>query len=132
YILSRLQPTLHLGFPRREDELAILRYHMPFAPDDMLAVTASFLQEAHQLNLEFSVRDGIHLLQYALKRLAQDPSHPVAKDERWREALVKVLGEEALDLESLSRRRKGALGDQPLPRGMGDFFFGSDDPLHPG
>ena len=32
YILSRLQPTLGMGFPAREDELAILRYHLPFAP----------------------------------------------------------------------------------------------------
>ena len=31
YILSRLQPTLTLGFPSRDDEMAILRYHLPFA-----------------------------------------------------------------------------------------------------
>ncbi len=132
YILSRLQPTLNLGFPRREDELAILRYHLPFAPAEILALTVDFLQDAHQLNLEFSVRDGIHLLQYALKRLAQDPSHPLSKDEVWSEALVKVLGEEALDLEGLARRRKRALGDQPLQQGLGDFFFEGNDPLHPG
>jgi len=131
YILSRLQPTLSLGFPRREDELAILQYHMPFAPGDMLGLTVDFLQEAHQLNLEFSVRDGIHLLQYALKRLAQDRTHPLSKDAAWRESLVKVLGDEALDLEGLSRRRKRTLGNQPLPQGLGDFFFEGDDPLHP-
>lgn len=131
YILSRLQPTLNLGFPRREDEMAILRYHLPFAPPEMLALTVSFLQEAHQLNLDFSVRDGLHLLQYALKRLAQDPAHPLSKDDAWREALVQVLSEEALDLEGLARRRKRALGDQPLPQGLGDFFFEGDDPLHP-
>lgn len=131
YILSRLQPTLNVGFPRRDDELAILRYHMPFAPAEMLALTVDFLQTAHQLNLEFSVRDGIHLVQYALKRLAQDPTHPLSKDEAWREALIKVLGEEALDLEGLSRRRQRVLGDQPLPQGLGDFFFEGDDPLHP-
>ena len=131
YLLSRLQPTLHLGFPRREDELAILRYHLPFAADEMLALTVNFLQEAHHLNLDFSVRDGLHLLQYALKRLAQDPAHPVSKDDAWRDALVQVLGEEALDLEGLARRRKRALGDQSLPRGLGDFFFEGDDPLHP-
>jgi MoxR-like ATPase len=132
YIMSRLQPTLNLGFPRRDDELAILRYHLPFAPAEMLATTVNFLQEAHQLNLDFSVRDGIHMLQYSLKRLAQDPAHPLSKDEAWREALIKVLGEEALDLEGLSRRRKRALGDQPLPQGLADFFFEGDDPLRPG
>lgn len=131
YILSRLQPTLNLGFPRRADELAILRYHLPFVPEELLALTVDFLQEAHHLNLEFSVRDGIHLLQYTLKRRSQDPHHPLAKDEAWREALIKVLGEEALDLEGLSKRRSRALGDQPLPQGLGDFFFEDEDPLHP-
>jgi len=131
YILSRLQPTLAVGYPGRNDELAILRYHLPFAPTEMLGVTVTFLQEAHQLNLEFSVRDGIHLLQYALKRLSQDPAHPLSKDAVWREAVMKVLGEEALDLEGLSRRRSRTLGNQPLPQGLGDFFFEGNDPLHP-
>ncbi|MGZ9190465.1 MAG: AAA family ATPase, partial [Nitrospira sp.] len=132
YILSRLQPTLGMGFPAREDELAILRYHLPFAPAEMLAMTVEFLQEAHQLSLDYSVRDGIHLLQYALKRRAQDPADPLSVDAAWRESLIKVLGEEALDLPTQSRRRKRALGDQALPQGLGDFFFESDDPLHPG
>ena len=131
YILSRLQPTLRLGFPRRDDELAILRYHLPFAPADLLAMTVDFLQQAHQLNLEYSVRDGIHLVQYAIKRLAQDPGHPLSKDKAWSEALVMVLGEEARDLEGQAKRRHRVLGEQTLPRGMGDFFYESDDPLHP-
>lgn len=132
YILSRLQPTLAVGYPARHDELAILRYHLPFAPAEMLALTVDFLQDAHQLNLEFSVRDGLHLLQYALKRLSQDPAHPLAKDVVWREAVSKVLGEEALNLEELSKRRSRALGGQALPQGLGDFFFEGNDPLHPG
>jgi MoxR-like ATPase len=131
YILSRLQPTLAVEYPNRTDELAILRYHLPFAPAEMLGVTVAFLQEAHQLNLEFSVRDGIHLLQYALKRLSQDPAHPLSKDAVWRESIMKVLGEEALDLEGLSKRRSRTLGNQPLPQGLGDFFFEGNDPLHP-
>src|SRR5438128_214622 len=66
YIMSRLQPTLHLGFPDKNDELAILKYHLPFAPGDLLTLTVGFLQDAHGLDLDFSVRDGIHILQYAL------------------------------------------------------------------
>ena len=132
YILSRLQPTLAMGFPAREDELAILRYHLPFAPAEMLAMTVDFLQEAHQLSLDYSVRDGIHVLQFALKRRAQDPADPLSFDAAWREALIKVLGDEALDLKNQSQRRRRALGDQPLPQGLGDFFFESDDPMHPG
>jgi hypothetical protein len=131
YILSRLQPTLLLEFPDREDELAILRYHLPFAGDEMLAMTVEFLQEAHGLDLDYSPRDGLHILQYALKRLAQDPAHPLSRDDAWRESLGKVLGDEALDLRGLARRRRQALGDELPPMNFGDTFFGGDSPLHP-
>jgi hypothetical protein len=131
YILSRLQPTLSLGFPNREDEMAILRYHLPFARAELLALTVEFLQKAHELKLDFSPRDGIHLLRYAIKRMAQDPEHPVGQDEAWREALLCVLGEEAADLEGMARSRRRALGGQQLPMGLGDLFFDPDDPLHP-
>src|SRR3954467_11625663 len=30
YTLARLQPTWSLGFPSRDDEMAILKYHLPF------------------------------------------------------------------------------------------------------
>jgi len=131
YIMSRLQPTLHLGFPAKNDELAILKYHLPFAPADLLSLTVSFLQDAHHLDLDFSVRDGIHILQYALKRMAQDPQHPLSKDAAWQESLIQVLGEEAQDLGALSKKRARALGDQGTLRGLGDFFFEDNDRLHP-
>jgi MoxR-like ATPase len=131
YILSRLQPTLQIGFPNRQDEMAILRYHLPFAEDDMLAITVDFLQRAHNLNLEFSPRDGIHILQYALKRLAQDPEHPLSKDSAWAEALECVLGEEATDLDRLAEQRQRALGGEIPGLSLGDFFFDTDDPLNP-
>lgn len=131
YILSRLQPTLKVEFPAREHELAILQYHLPFAPAEMINLTVNFLQKAHQLDLPFSIRDGIHMVQYALKRMAQDANHPVARDAAWREALIKVLGEEALDLDVLAKRRSQALSGQALPKGLGDFFFEEDHPLHP-
>jgi MoxR-like ATPase len=131
YILSRLQPTLTLGFPNRDDELAILRYHLPFARAELLALTVDFLQRAHSLRLDFSPRDGINLLRYAIKRMAQNPDHPIAQDEAWREALLCVLGEEAADLEALARSRRRALGGEHAPMGLGDLFFDPDDPLHP-
>src|SRR4051812_15536309 len=93
YILSRLQPTLAIGFPNREDELSILKYHLPFAAAEMLNLTVEFLQSAHQLKLDFSTRDGINVLRYALKRMAQDPQHPLSRDEAWRESLFRCLGD---------------------------------------
>jgi MoxR-like ATPase len=131
YILSRLQPTLSLGFPSKQDELAILQYHLPFAETDMLAMTVMFLQQSHALNLDFSPRDGINLLRYAMKRLQQNPDHPAAKDAAWRESLEACLGEDALDLESLAERRARTLGGDAVPLGLGDFFFDPSDPLHP-
>jgi MoxR-like ATPase len=131
YILSRLQPTLALGFPSRRDELAILQYHLPFAEPEMLAMTVDFLQHAHELKLDFSPRDGINLLRYAIKRLAQDPTHPVGKDVAWREALEKCLGADALDIDAAAQRKSRTLGESNVPLGLGDFFFDPDDPLHP-
>src|SRR5947199_7679863 len=46
YILSRLQPTLPLASPGRDHDVAILRYHLPFAPAELLALTVEFLQQA--------------------------------------------------------------------------------------
>lgn len=131
YILSRLQPTLFLGFPDKRSEMAILQYHLPFAEDDMLRMTVDFLQRSHQLNLDFSPRDGIHLLQYAIKRLSQDAKHPLSKDEAWREAVKNILGEDALNLDTMAEKKKKFSGENGSPLGMGDFFFESDSPLHP-
>ncbi len=131
YILSRLQPTLTVGFPDKQDEMAILQYHLPFAEAEMLAMTVEFLQHSHELKLDFSPRDGINLLRFAIKRMMQDPQHPISRDVAWREALEKCLGEEALDLEDLADRKRRTLGGDAVPLGLADFFFDPDDPLHP-
>ena len=75
--------------------------------------------------------DGLNLLRYALKRLAQETDHPISKDHAWRESLERCLGEDALNLDSLAKRKQRELGANSLPLGLGDFFFDSDDPLHP-
>lgn len=131
YILSRLQPTLPLGFPDRQDELAILKYHLPFAEPELLAMTVDFLQHSHELRLDFSPRDGINVLRFAIKRLAQDPKHPLSRDAAWKEALLKCLGDEAGDLDAAAQRKARTLGGDAVPLGLGDFFFSPDDPLHP-
>ena len=131
YIMSRLQPTLPVGFPNKHDEMAILQYHLPFAEPEMLAMTVEFLQRSHQLKLEFSPRDGINLLRYAIKRIAQDPDHPVSRDQAWQEALRHCLGDEAFDLEKLSKRKSRTLGGDAVPLGLADLFFDPEDPMHP-
>lgn len=124
YIQSRLQPGLNLGFPDRNDELEILRYHLPFAESEMLALTVEFLQKAHELKLDFSPRDGLNILRFLLKRLSQDSAHPLSEEAFWNEAVSAVLGEEALDLDAMATRREASLGGQMTPAGLSDFFFG--------
>ena len=131
YILSRLQPTLTLNMPNADDEMAILKYHLPFAETELLEMTVNFLQRSHQLDLEFSPRDGLHILQYAMKRLVQDKDHPIAKDKIWQESIQKVLGEDALDLDEMAEKKNRAVGETQLPQGLGDFFFDEDSPIHP-
>lgn len=132
YILSRLHPTLAIGFPEKNEEMAILRYHLPFADDEILSMTVAFLTRSHELNLDFSPRDGIQIVRYALKRLSQDKGHPLSKDRAWGESVEKVLGEEALDLDKLADRKKEVFGDAASQSfGLGDFFFGEEDPLNP-
>lgn len=131
YILSRLQPTLSLKFPSREDEKSILHYHLPFVEEDLLSMTVDFLQQSHELKLDFSTRDGINLLRYATKRIQQSTDHPLAQDAAWAEALEKCLGQEALDLQEMAKRKTQTLGGETLPMGFGDFFFDPGDPLHP-
>ena len=130
-VLSRLQPTLTLNMPNTEDEMAILKYHLPFAEAELLEMTVNFLQRSHQLDLEFSPRDGLHILQYAMKRLIQDKDHPIAKDIIWQESIQKVLGDDALDLDEMAEKKNRALGGTQLPQGLGDFFFDEDSPIHP-
>ena len=132
YILSRLQPTLEIGFPSRADEMAILHYHLPFAEEEILGLTVDFLQRAHGLDLEYSPRDGINIIRYALKRLAQEEGHPLSTDAAWHESIELVLGAEALDLDHLAEERRSALGGgDAAALDMTDFFFEGDDPLRP-
>lgn len=132
YIESRLQPTIRVPFPSRSDELAILRYHLPFVENDILAMTVDFLQRAHGLDLDISIRDGIHIIRYAVKRLRQKSSHPLSQDKAWAESVLAVLGEEAQNLEELAEKRHRSAEDLYPPMGLSDFFFEEDDPLRPG
>ena len=70
YIHSRLQPRIHIDFPERDEELLILKSNLPFADQEILEYVVEFLQAAHDADERYSVRDGINIARYALKRLA--------------------------------------------------------------
>lgn len=84
YIHSRLQPQIFIDFPEREDELMILRSNLPFAEDEVLEYIVDFLQGAHEADERYSVRDGINIARYALKRLVESGEKMTASRRRRR------------------------------------------------
>ncbi|MCD6560597.1 MAG: AAA family ATPase [Deltaproteobacteria bacterium] len=83
YIHSRLQPQIHIDFPEKDEEVLILKNNLPFADQEIIQYVVEFLQAAHEANERYSVRDGINIARYALKRLEEKReklSPPVLKE----------------------------------------------------
>jgi MoxR-like ATPase len=128
YIMSRLQPGIAIPFPGRDDELRILSYNLPFCEKAIIDMCVDYLQQAHGLDLPYSVRDGLNAMRYTLKLKKDDPAADTGA--LFKNALLQILGQEALDLEKLAARRK--LSGEHLPStNLGDFFFGNDQELNP-
>jgi len=109
YIHSRLQPQIRIEFPDADEERRILESNLPLAPADVLDYVVRFLRAAHDHDEGFTVRDGINLARYALKRGHQDPQ----RDPRdlLDEAVCLILGPEAVVYLDGS----GPRGPQALP-----------------
>ena len=86
YIHSRLQPQIFIDFPERDEELLILKSNLPFADDEILEYVVEFLQAAHEANERYSVRDGINIARYALKRLVESGERLTSTDRKRRTA----------------------------------------------
>ncbi|MBW2064868.1 MAG: AAA family ATPase [Deltaproteobacteria bacterium] len=71
YIHSRLQPQIFIDFPEAEEEMEILKANLPFADEEILEYVVEFLQTSHEADERYSVRDGINIARYALKRLVE-------------------------------------------------------------
>ena len=125
YILSRLQPAIQIPFPSKAEEQKILRYHVPNSPKETLDLCLDFLQKAHNLDLPYSVRDGIHCIRFALK-LQQITNGNLT--ELFYQSLEQTLGKEALDLDAMAEKRRQIFPNLP-EMGLEDIFF--DDPDTP-
>jgi MoxR-like ATPase len=105
YIHSRLQPQIFIDFPDREEEFLILKANLPFADDEILEYVVDFLQASHEASERYSVRDGINVARYALKRLYKDGG-ALSKDEaikRMKESSSMILDSTAAEyFEDLS------------------------------
>ncbi len=97
YISSRLQPQIYIDFPEREEELMILRSNLPFADEEILEYVVNFLQAAHAADEKYTVRDGINIARYALKRIMMDNKKhdKLGKLKYLKEAALMILDREA-------------------------------------
>jgi MoxR-like ATPase len=84
YIHSRLQPRIFIDFPDRDDELLILKANLPFADEEILEYVVEFLQTSHEANERYTVRDGINIARYALKRLYGSGERMTSTDRKRR------------------------------------------------
>jgi MoxR-like ATPase len=93
YIHSRLQPQIFIDFPEKDEELRILKQNLPFADEEILDYVVNFLQVAHQADERYSVRDGINIARYAMKRVAATDAS--LSDDASRERIMRHLMEAA-------------------------------------
>lgn len=127
YMVSRLQPKIEVDFPGRDEERAILHYNVDFAPADLLDLTVGFLQEAHRYNLNYSTRDGINIMRYALKLHS---ARGTAIEPAFRQAMEQILGEGA---DRFEERATGMFFAGPMKdisefmTDAGDFDDDDDD-----
>ncbi len=122
YIISRLQPQIRIGFPEREEELEILRYNIPFAPEEALNLAVEFLQQSHSVDLPHSIRDGINAIRYTLK--IQTLETETAYATLFEQSLKKILGDDLF--ERLEQPDNSPLVE-PAEMTLGDFYFDDDE-----
>ena len=100
YIHSRLQPQIFIDFPERDEERLILESNLPFADSEILEYVVEFLQAAHDADERYSVRDGINIARYALKRLREkglSATNSTFKIDYLKEAASMILDTAASD-----------------------------------
>lgn len=99
YIHSRLQPQIYLDFPEAEEEKRILKENLPFVDEYIMDYVVQFLQKAHGAQESYTIRDGINIARYAAKRIKM-VNNKAHAENLIREAIVKTLGDEALNYVS--------------------------------
>ncbi len=100
YIQSRLQPQIYIDFPSYEEEKAILKTNLPWLEEGLLDYIVKFLQVAHEYGEPYSIRDGVSIGRYVLKKLAflKNNSSNTSKEplDLLKEAISLILGQQAL------------------------------------
>jgi hypothetical protein len=124
YIDSRLNPKIFLDFPEAKDEFEILKYNVPYADSNILNYIVAFLQEGHDKNKAYSVRDGINMARYYMKLVdAEEKNYEKPKEEEKTEeeteyfypdlfelSIRQILDDDAIDF--FNRRILDTLGSK--------------------
>jgi len=96
YILSRMI-KIQIDFPNRADELKILKYNLPFSSEDILNYCVDFLQNAHENDEAYTVRDGINIVRYYLKsRAFNNKDKDILDINEFKKAMLFVVDESAI------------------------------------
>lgn len=122
YIISRLQPQIRIGFPNRSEELEILKYNIPFAPEEALDLAVDFLQKSHNVDLPYSIRDGLNAIRFSLKQQQIDSEVPL--QSLFEKSLKHILGE---DVYERYDKPDTSPMVEPVEMSLGDFYFDDDE-----
>ncbi|MEX1310486.1 MAG: MoxR family ATPase [Candidatus Sulfomarinibacteraceae bacterium] len=93
YIHSRLMPQIFIDFPEEDEERAILEAQIDGVDPEVVDYVLGFLRAAHLADLRYSVRDGLNIARYAMKRLHRSEAADAA--DAVDTALALALGNEA-------------------------------------
>ena len=93
YIHSRLMPQIFIDFPEEDEERAILEAQIDGVDPEVVSYVLEFLRAAHLADLRYSVRDGLNIARYAMKRLHRSEAADAAAAVDT--ALALALGDEA-------------------------------------
>ncbi|MCC6931821.1 MAG: AAA family ATPase [Deltaproteobacteria bacterium] len=94
YIKSRLQPQILVDSPNRAEEREILEANLPRVNPLVLDYVADFLDAAHRADEKYTVREGIHIANYAGKLVDYEVSSGRELDpgEAVMSAVEQILG----------------------------------------
>ena len=96
YIHSRLMPKIYVDFPEEDEERAILESEVPYAKEEIISYVIEFLRAAHQLDMRYTVRDGINIARYAMKYL--DSERTESAKDAFGVAIELTLGREEIEI----------------------------------
>ena len=122
YIESRLNPRVFVDFPNRIDELKILKYNLPFASEEILEYCVDFLQNSHNHEEPYTVRDGINIVRYYIKtRALNGKNQEKLNKKEFKQTIAHILEENSKkycpdEYEKFLETQKEELSDS-------DFFF---------